>query len=62
MAENTEQQFWYNSRTGVVEQGMLSASFDRVGPFETREEAENAPQKLRENARRWAEEDAEEAD
>jgi hypothetical protein len=50
-------QFWYNSRTGRVEEGMLSPSVDRVGPFPTREAAEHAPETLKENARRWREED-----
>jgi len=62
MAEESDAQFWYNSRTGEVERGMLSPSVDRVGPFPTRAEAERAPQKLQENARRWAEEDAAEDD
>lgn len=53
-----EAQYWYNSRTGQVERGMLSNSIDRVGPFATHEEAERAPQKLQANARKWAAEDA----
>ena len=43
-----------------VEQGFLSPSPDRVGPFDTRVEAEHALEKLRENSAKWAEEDAEE--
>jgi hypothetical protein len=50
--------WWYNSRTGEVELGEISNKIDRVGPFDTREEAVNAPQKLRDNAQRWAAEDA----
>ncbi|HEY8589670.1 MAG TPA: SPOR domain-containing protein [Naasia sp.] len=57
-----EQQWWWNSRTGKVEQGRLSNAMDRVGPFATREEAERAPQKLRENADKWAAEEAAEGD
>ena len=49
--------WWWNSRTGAVEQGVQSPAVDRVGPFDTREEAERAPQKLQENAQRWAAED-----
>lgn len=49
--------FWYNSRTGQVEEGMLSPSVDRVGPFVTADEARHAPEKLADNARRWQEED-----
>ncbi|HEU0257441.1 MAG TPA: SPOR domain-containing protein [Microbacteriaceae bacterium] len=50
-------QFWYNSRTGEVEEGVLSPSAYRVGPFATRDAATHAPDLLRENARRWREED-----
>jgi len=57
---DAEHKYWYNSKTGAVEQGFVSASLDRVGPFDTREEAAHAPQKLQENSRKWAEEDAEE--
>jgi len=52
--------WWYNSRTEAVEQGPQSLSTDRIGPFDSREEALRAPEKLRENAARWAAEDAEE--
>ena len=40
-----------------TEQGFQSPSPDRVGPFDTHEEAEHALEKLRENSARWAEED-----
>jgi hypothetical protein len=49
--------FWYNLRTGLVEFGMLSASVDRVGPFETRSDAEAAPQLLRDRSQAWDEDD-----
>jgi hypothetical protein len=58
MAEDTEHQFWYNMRTGEVEQGFVSPSINRVGPFATREEAAHALEKLRENSAKWAAEDA----
>ena len=53
-----EHAYWYNMKTGQVEHGLLSPSPNRVGPFETREEAERALDKLRENSAKWAEEDA----
>lgn len=52
-----DRRFWYNDRTGQVEEGEQSNSYDRIGPFATREEAERAPEKLQENSRKWAEED-----
>ncbi|WP_173923961.1 SPOR domain-containing protein [Agromyces sp. Marseille-P2726] len=58
MARDVEHQFWYNMRTGEVEQGFVSPAPDRVGPFQTRAEAERALDVLRENSAKWAEEDA----
>ena len=34
--------YYYNTRTGEVEQGYASSWSDRMGPYATREEAENA--------------------
>lgn len=51
-------QYWYNTRTGEIETGKQSLSIDRVGPFETREQAARAPEIIAERARRWAEEEA----
>ena len=60
MAGDVEHMFWYNLHTGEVEQGFESPSVDRVGPFETRAEAERALEILRANSEKWAEEEAEE--
>ncbi|GAA4155755.1 hypothetical protein GCM10022286_05140 [Gryllotalpicola daejeonensis] len=53
-----EKKWWYNDKTGAVEQGFVSPALQRIGPFNTREEAEHALDKLRENSAKWAEEDA----
>lgn len=58
MADGDANSWWYNSKTGAVEQGFQSPSVDRVGPFASREAAAAAPERLRENSRRWAEEEA----
>ena len=58
MGEDIEHEYWYNSKTGAVEQGFQSPAQDRIGPFKTREEASHALEKLRENSARWAEEEA----
>ncbi|HEY6799566.1 MAG TPA: SPOR domain-containing protein [Agromyces sp.] len=58
MAEDVEHTFWYNLKTGEVEQGYESPSVDRVGPFETHAEAERALEILRANSAKWAEEEA----
>ncbi|MDI2097986.1 SPOR domain-containing protein [Ruicaihuangia caeni] len=51
-------EFWYNTRTHEVEEGKLSPSVDRAGPFETAEEAARAPEIIAERSRRWAAEEA----
>jgi len=53
-----DEKYWYNLSTREVEFGMQSAAVDRVGPFDTADEAAHAPEKLRERSRAWAEDDA----
>ena len=51
-------QWWFNTNTHEVEEGAQSLSIDRLGPFDTREEAARATEIIAERARAWAEEDA----
>ena len=54
--------WWYNHRTGEVEEGPQSLGSDRDGPFDTRADAERAPQIAAERAKAWRdEEDGEES-
>ncbi|GAA4482750.1 SPOR domain-containing protein [Microbacterium panaciterrae] len=53
-----ENKYWFNSSTGEVEYGLESPSIDRIGPFDSAEEAARAPQVLQERAKAWADEDA----
>lgn len=62
MAADTEHQYWYNMRTGAVEQGMQSPSVDRVGPFDTADAAGHALEKLRANSAAWAADEARDDD
>ena len=57
MSDDTEK-YWYNLSTGEVEKGYESPAIDRAGPFDTAEEAANAPALLAERSRQWAEDDA----
>ncbi|MGF3055315.1 SPOR domain-containing protein [Microbacterium sp. YY-01] len=57
-----ERKYWFNMNTRQVEHGMLSPAAYRVGPFDTAEEAERAPQKLQERAQAWEEEEQAEDD
>jgi hypothetical protein len=51
-------EWWYNNKTGEVEEGAQSLAVDRDGPFKTREEAARAPEIIAERARKWAQEEA----
>ncbi|CDK00754.1 conserved hypothetical protein [Microbacterium sp. C448] len=57
----SEQKYWYNLTTGQVEKGFESPAIDRAGPFDTAEEAANAPQVIKDRARAWADDDARDA-
>lgn len=54
----SEEKFWYNLTTHAVERGFESPAIDRAGPFDTAEEAANAPALLAARSRAWADEDA----
>jgi len=50
--------FWFNVRTGQVEGDANKSPMDRLlGPFDTREAAEQALSHARENTERWDAED-----
>ncbi|MDU0345996.1 SPOR domain-containing protein [Microbacterium sp. KSW2-29] len=57
MSDDNEK-YWYNLETGQVEKGYESPAIDRAGPFDTAEEAANAPQLLKQRAKQWADEEA----
>ena len=60
MAE--ELKFWFNQKTREVEKGPKSLAVNRLGPFETFEEAARAEKLIFERARRLREEDAQDWD
>ena len=51
-------EWWFNHKTGEVEEGAQSLGSERDGPFESREEAARAPEIIAERARKWAAEEA----
>lgn len=51
--------FYFNTETGEVEQGYVSDWTDRMGPYRTREEAQNALQRAAQRNRAWDEADRE---
>ncbi|MBK0422724.1 SPOR domain-containing protein [Leucobacter sp. CSA2] len=56
--QDEPQKYFYNLKTGEVAQGYAWPAVDRVGPFDTEEEANHALEKIRENSEKWAAEDA----
>jgi hypothetical protein len=55
-------EWYYNHKTGEVEEGAQSLGSDRDGPYASREEAARAPEIAKERARTWAAEEASESD
>ena len=51
-------QWWYNHKTGEVEQGRQSLGSDRDGPFASEADARRAPEIARERAKAWEEEES----
>ncbi|CAB4908249.1 MAG: SPOR domain-containing protein [Actinobacteria bacterium] len=57
MGTESGEKYWYNMASGEVEHGMLSPSVDRVGPFDSADEASHALDVLRANSAKWDQED-----
>jgi len=52
-----ESKYWFNVKTKQVEFGLKSSSLDRIGPFETEQQAANAEEIVRSRASKWLEEE-----
>lgn len=50
-------EWFYNHKTGEVEEGAQSLRSDLDGPFASREDAARAPEIIAERSRKWAAED-----
>jgi len=51
-------EWFYNIRTGAVEEGRQSLASELNGPFASKEDAAQAPQIIAQCARKWAADDA----
>ncbi|MDO5727838.1 MAG: hypothetical protein Q4Q03_07930 [Bowdeniella nasicola] len=51
--------FYYNIKTGTVEEGKQSAFVNRMGPYDTAEEAARALQIAQQRNQAWEEDQAE---
>jgi hypothetical protein len=49
-------EWFYNIKTGEVEEGRQSMASELDGPFASREEAARAPEIIAERSRKWEEE------
>jgi hypothetical protein len=49
--------WYYNIKTGEVEEGRQSLASDLDGPFASREEAQRAPEIIAERSRKWDDDD-----
>lgn len=59
-SDGTPVEWWFNSKTGEVEFGRLSAKPYRIGPFKTAEEARDALKKIAERAELWKKDEEQE--
>lgn len=57
--EDPQETYWFNTRTGEVEEGPQSLAIYRLGPFPTREDALRAPNIVAERAKKIRDEDDE---
>ncbi|WP_182114193.1 MULTISPECIES: SPOR domain-containing protein [unclassified Actinotalea] len=55
MGDGTE--FWFNPGTGEIEEGRVSPWTERMGPYPTREAAQQALTKARARTDAWDEDD-----
>lgn len=55
MADN-ETEYWFNTKTNLVEVGKQSIAVYRIGPFKTRTDAEHALALLAAKSKAWREE------
>ncbi len=53
-------EYWFNTKTGLVEEGKQALALYRIGPFATRKEAELALETQKLRSQNWTEEDQEE--
>lgn len=53
------EQYWYNTRTGEVETGHKSSWTNLMGPYASRQEAQNALNHAKSRNEDWEDDDAE---
>jgi hypothetical protein len=62
ISEEHKTEYWFNTKTMSVEVGKQALALYRIGPFETKEDAENAFEILKSRSKTWSEEDEQDKD
>ena len=62
ISEEHKTEYWFNTKTMSVEVGKQALALYRIGPFETREDAENAFEILKRRSKTWSKEDEQDKD
>ena len=52
-----DEKYWYNARTHEVEKGAQSSFEDRMGPYDTAEQAQGALEEAKQRNQAWDAED-----
>ena len=62
ISDEQKTEYWFNTKTMSVEVGKQALALYRIGPFETRADAENAFEILKSRSKTWSEEEEQEKD
>lgn len=62
ISEEQKTEYWFNTKTLSVEVGKQVLALYRIGPFETKADAENAFEILKSRSKTWSEEEEQDKD
>ncbi len=57
ISDEQKTEYWFNTKTMSVEVGKQALALYRIGPFETRADAENAFEILKTRSKTWSDEE-----
>jgi hypothetical protein len=62
ISDEQKTEYWFNTKTMSVEVSKQALALYRIGPFETRADAENAFEILKSRSKTWSDEEEQEKD
>lgn len=62
ISDEQKTEYWFNTKTMSVEVGKQALALYRIGPFESRADAENAFEILKSRSKTWSDEEEQEKD